>query len=249
MSGENTMDVEQEEVIIDTIAPIPFEELKKYFQNDNIKYIVDIEKSELEGQKLLTYLGNLDIPIDLSCSETKEGYDKLFKLASDYLHFDQLVNIQVLEDIALAALYMLKGLHDNGMSEFIEDNFDILKKWERRIDQLLVYNLHTCNNPQYKEWLNDLPVDEDDSRSGINFVSCMKHESLYHLLGEALDEHTMFNPTFFNEPIFKGNNLFYYWAHENNPVFLFQNAISTGQISGAEYARIVAETEDSFNTL
>ena len=70
MSGEVTMDSEQE-VIIETTAPIPFEELKKYFQNDKTRYIVDVENSELQGTKLLTYLGNLDIPIDIQCNNVR----------------------------------------------------------------------------------------------------------------------------------------------------------------------------------
>jgi hypothetical protein len=240
MSGEVTMDSEQE-VIIETTAPIPFEELKKYFQNDKTRYIVDVENSELQGTKLLTYLGNLDIPIDIQCNNNKE---LLMSLVKEYLHFDQIVSIPSLEDVTLGALYLLKGLDENGLNQFVEDNFEILQKWERRIDQLMVYNLHTIQHPEYNEWISELPVDEDDSREGINFISLMKYPALYGLIGEAKEENKLYNPTFFNESIFKGNNLFFYWAHEQNPIFLFWNAIVTGELSGKEYARIVATTDD-----
>lgn len=226
--------------IIETIAPIPFEELKKYFQNEQTQYIVDVEKSELQGTKLLTYLGNLDIPIDIRVTDKQALYD----LAKEYLHFDQMVNIQTLEDITLGALFLLKGMDENGLNDFVEENYEILRKWEKRIDQLLVYNLHTINHPEYAKWIEDLPVDEDDSREGINFVSLLKHRTTYALLGETKDDNAMYNPTFFNESIFKGNNLFFYWAHENNPLFLLWNAITTGELSGKEYARLVATTED-----
>lgn len=231
--------------VIETVAPIPFEELKKFFQDDNIKYVVDICKSELEGPKLLTYLGNLDIPVDITWDKNDEGNEKFFSLVKDYLHFDLMVSINALEEVTLAILYSLKGLDSCGLESFIEDNWDIIKKWERRIDQLLVYNMSTVDHSGYKEWIDELPVDNDDSREGINFVSLMKYPSLYGLLGEAKDEHTMNNPTFFNEPIFKGNNLFFYWAHEQNPLFLFQKAIVDGELSGEEYARIVAESDSS----
>ena len=236
-----TTDNEQvNEEIIHTSAPIPFDELKKYFQNDGVRYIVNVSTSELQGDKLLTYLGNLDIPIDIICDTDEE----LFTLAKNYLHFDLMVSIEALEDLTLGALFMLKGLENNGLESFVEDNFEILQKWERRIDQLLVYNLHTVNHTGYDDWISELPVDEDDSREGINFVSLMKHKACYILLQASKEENKMFNPTFFNEPVFKGNNLFVYWAHDQNPLFLLQNAICAGEISGAEYARITQSLDD-----
>lgn len=236
-----TIDNEQvNEEIIHTSAPIPFEELKKFFQNDGVRYIVNISTSELKGDKLLTYLGNLDIPIDITYDKEEE----LFELAKNYLHFDLMVSINTLEDLTLGALFCLKGLDNNGLEQFVEDNYEILQKWERRLDQLLVYNFHTVNHTGYDDWIAELPVDEDDSREGINFVSLMKHKACYVLLQGAKEENKMFNPTFFNEPVFKGNNLFVYWAHDQNPIFLLQNAISSGEISGAEYARITQAQDD-----
>ena len=45
----------------DTIAPIPIELLKEYFSDDTIIFNVDYANSILKGEKLITYLSNLDV--------------------------------------------------------------------------------------------------------------------------------------------------------------------------------------------
>ena len=52
-------------MIIETKAPIAIDELKKYFTDKDVSYLIDYEKSDLKGKKLLTYLSNLDIPADI----------------------------------------------------------------------------------------------------------------------------------------------------------------------------------------
>ncbi len=92
-------------------------------------------------------------------------------------------------------------------------------------------------------------VDEDQSLNGINFVSIMKYTPTYTLLGNAKPEHCVYNPTMFNDYLFKGNNLFHYWAHENNPVFLLQQNIMDGNLTGDEYAKIVEKHETELQSL
>ena len=71
-------------MIIETTAPIAIEDLKKHFEDKETSYLVDYEKSELKGEKLLTYLSNLDLPCDL-----KNITPDLLK---DYFHSTSLVN-------------------------------------------------------------------------------------------------------------------------------------------------------------
>ena len=53
-------------MIKDTVAPIPIEELKEYFNDDSIVFNINYANSTLKGNKLLTYISNLDIPVQLS---------------------------------------------------------------------------------------------------------------------------------------------------------------------------------------
>ena len=52
-------------MIIETKAPIAIDDLKKHFTDKDISFLIDYKKSDLKGEKLLTYLSNLDLPCDL----------------------------------------------------------------------------------------------------------------------------------------------------------------------------------------
>ena len=49
-------------MIIETKAPIAIDDLKKHFTDENVEFLIDYDKSDLKGEKLLTYLSNLDLP-------------------------------------------------------------------------------------------------------------------------------------------------------------------------------------------
>ena len=231
--------------VIETTAPIKFELLKQYFENEDTIYLIDLVESELKGDQLLTYISNLEMPIDIQHKNTPEYKAEMDSLFAAYLESDVLVSIRSMEEVAIGCLYTLKGLTAGTYETHVENHFESLQRWEKRIDQLLVYNMHCPNIPKYNEWIETLPVDEDQSLNGINFVSIMKYTPTYTLLGSVKQEHCMYNPTLFNEYIYKGNNLFHYWAHENNPVFLLQHNILEGNITGEEYRRIVIDTGKS----
>jgi hypothetical protein len=73
-------------MIIETKAPIPIEELKKHFTDKEVSYLLDYKTCELKGEKLLTYLSNLDLPCDLKNID----YD----LMKDYFHSTSIVNVK-----------------------------------------------------------------------------------------------------------------------------------------------------------
>ena len=79
--------------VITTTAPIAIENLKKYFADKETSYVIDYANSELKGEKLLVYLGNLDLPADIEF-ETKEDLEEMI-LA--YASSTFIVNIQSLE--------------------------------------------------------------------------------------------------------------------------------------------------------
>jgi hypothetical protein len=235
--------------VIETTAPIKFELLKQYFENEDTIYLIDLVESELKGDQLLTYISNLEMPIDIQHKDTPEYKAEMDSLFAAYLESDVLVGIRTMEEVAIGCLYTLKGMLDGIYENHVETHFDSLQLWEKRIDQLLVYNMHCANIPKFNEWIETLPVDEDQSLNGINFVSIMKYTPTYTLLGNAKPEHCVYNPTMFNDYLFKGNNLFHYWAHENNPVFLLQQNIMDGNLTGDEYAKIVEKHETELQSL
>lgn len=198
---------------IETVAPIAIEELKKYFEDKSTSFMIDYEASELKGAKLITYLGNLEIPCDV------KGYDEEF--IGEYLRSTMIVNIPSLERDVLALIMA----HKMGEEVPFQDE---IAAWEKKIDSLTLFNMYTLNDDNIKEWVKTHPEDDTKDLEGINFVSLLKNEETYALFELVKQENLTFFSSYFDEYMFKGNNLFSYWAHENNPLFLLTWGITSG---------------------
>ena len=69
--------------LIETVAPISIDNLKKYFTDKTTLFAINYKDSTLKGSKLLTYLSNLDIPCDIVFVNCEE--DDFYNLLKDYL--------------------------------------------------------------------------------------------------------------------------------------------------------------------
>jgi hypothetical protein len=207
--------------IINTTAPIALDDLKKYFENKETRFIIDYQNSELQGDKLLTYLGNLDLPCDVV------NFDQEF--VSAYLTTQMLVNIPSLETVVISMLGKLK------MGKEV-DNREELLSWERKIDSLTLYNMYSINSDEMKSWVKQFPEDDTKDLTGINFISLLKNEDFYLLFQKINTDNLTYFSSYFDEYMFKGNNLFYYWANENNPMFLLTWAIASDNVNKSQEA-------------
>lgn len=225
--------------IIETIAPISIENLKKYFTDKTIVYLVDYENSTLKGAKLLTYLSNLDLPCDIKLTNTEEDYS----LVKDYMTSPMLSNIRSLEFKVIEILMEYKGLLvDKTNQEFITDNQELLSKWASKLDSLTIYNMYMINSAEFKQFAESHPHDDTDDLVGVNFISLLKHPEFYSFYSKIPKENLKFYTKYFNEYMFKGKSLFSFWANENNPLFLLTYGISEGIVTGKEYVEAKKET-------
>jgi hypothetical protein len=227
--------------IIETIAPISIEELKKYFADKNNFYLIDYSKSKLKGKKLLTYLSNLEIPSDISfIGTTEEEFSEIFK---DYLNLQMICNVSSLEKFTIDILKEFKGLsNQNTFNRLIQDNTDILKEWVSKIDSLTLYNMYSIDNEEFKKFVESHTLDETNCLNGVNFVSLLKHEELYSLYEKIEQQDLKFYKKYFEDYMFKGKNLYSYWANENNPMFLLTFGIAGGLVTGDDYVSIKKQT-------
>lgn len=206
---------------ITTTAPIAIDDLKKYFANKDTFFVVDYAASELKGQKLLTYISNLDLPIDVI------NFDQEF--VKDYFHSSTIVNLVSLEYAAIGILFEHKGIVDtHNHTEFIAANQPILEGWQRKLDSLSLYNMYTINAPEFKDYVESFPQDDSSTLDGVNFVSLLKHEVFFEWFASVDEDALCFYTNYFENYMFKGKNLYSYWAHENNPMFLLTWGISSG---------------------
>ena len=214
--------------VINTIAPIAIEDLKKYFVDKSITYVIDYTNSKLKGTKLLTYISNLDIPCDIGFTNKHEQEE----LLKEYLNSSVLCSIPSLEILTINLLLEYKEIDIENNSilykNFIEDNLEIVRKWESKLDSLTLYNMYSVNSTEMQEFAKGFPEDDTEELTGINFLSLLKHEPFYIYYSKVKESNLKFYKKYFNEYMFKGKNLYSYWATENNPLFMITFGISEG---------------------
>ena len=98
-------------MIKDTVAPIPIEELKEYFNDDSIIFNIDYAKSSLKNDKLLTYISNLDVPVRLSGFDELQ-YEEKEEFILSYLNSKLIVNLEDIEELVLYILLVALGFQN-----------------------------------------------------------------------------------------------------------------------------------------
>lgn len=209
--------MEKPTVIVETVAPIPLDVLKRKFTED-IEFHIDYEGSKLKGKVLITYLSNLKI----KCRLILKDPEITLSLIEEYLSIPVLVDMPDLADHVMNLLLDYTGkpsLVKGDQSAFYNRNFEMLDKWVNRLYMMPLFALY-CMGEQYHEYVESFPKDEDDGIAGINFVNLLRHP-MFSLMLEGVEEQSYsWNPTFFKEYIFQGANLFHYFADKNNPLFM-----------------------------
>lgn len=226
--------------IVETTAPIKIEDLKKYFEDKTTFFFIDYAQSTLKGEKLLVYIGNLNIPCDIKVSCEEETIE----LLSAYLESSTLVNVPVLEHIVISLLLQRKEILEKINADMIAQFEPSLKRWTEKLESLSLYNMYIIQDEGIKQWVVEShEEDATDETKGINFVSLLKHEHFYSFF-ETFETQPKYYSTYFNKNMFKGNNLYSYWANENNPMFLLTFGIASGELDVEEYIKVVKESEE-----
>ena len=208
---------------IETIAPIPLDQLKEYFIDKDVVFLIKYQESTLKGEQLLTYLSNLEIPCNLLFKDLSELYEVL----ETYLTFDRLVNVPILKHFVINILLETRELVDPKHPDFISKNKELLDVWAQKLDSLTLYNFYTVQSEQLKEFVKSHGESEYDGNSGINFVQLLDEPLFYEFYRKVDRNNLKYFPSYFNNNMFNGKTLYEYWANENNPLFLVNLDILT----------------------
>lgn len=220
--------------ILNVSAPIAIEDLKKYFTDKSTFYNINYAESKLRGSKLITYLSNLDLPVDINLNVSVE---ESYELIKGYMSSPMLVNIASLEFAVISILEEAKDLNEYGHKTFIEQNQELINSWISRLDSLTLYNMFIINSDETKQFAKSFPLDDTQDITGINFISLLKHPEFYSLYCKIDQSKLKFYKNYFNEYMFKGKNMYSFWANENNPLFLLTFGISSGDIIPEQYVK------------
>ena len=232
---------------IKTTAPISLDNLKEYYKDKSTTYLVDYKNSTLQGQKFLTYLSNLDLACDI---EPMDIDDKFFDLLKTYIYSTSLVNIQFLELATIDMLLEFKGLiQGDRYKQFIDANREMILQWVGKLDSLLVYNTSTIKEADAKAELENFPKDDTDSIDGINWVSLLKNEEFYGFYSKIDPTALKYYTKYFNDYMFKGKNLYSFWANEHNPMFLLTWGIVSKNTTPEDFENALKQEQEQNATL
>lgn len=228
----------------DTVAPIPIELLKEYFSDDSIVFNIDYEGSLLKGDKLITYLSNLDVPCRIV------GFDKVSRedrmsLVKDYMNSKLIMYSIELEVCVLKILYEASkypffvsydGIEDildkEEIDAFCKENEEMIDKWLTMLASCSLYGIYSV------EALKESVIEEyepivDYDYCGVNFVQMFKHEIAQELM--TAEREVYYFEKQFNEPMFKGANMYSFWENEANTLAVIAWGISEGEIKYDEF--------------
>lgn len=209
---------------IETIAPIPLDQLKEYFVDKEVLFLIKYDESTLKEEQLLTYLSNLEIPSDILFREMNDLYDVL----EIYLQFDRMVDVPILKHFTIQILLEYRGLLEkNNHEKFIQKNLETLNIWAERLDSLTLFNFYIVESPQMKSFVKSHKESNREGNIGINFVQLLDDPLFYEFYRKVDKKNLKYFPTYFNDNIFNGKPLFEYWANQDNPLFMANLGILT----------------------
>jgi hypothetical protein len=214
--------------IRETIAPLPIDAIKEYFHDKEITFLVDYENSKISDKIFLTYVSNLDIPLDIKLSKSYPD-EKVFALLDAYMDVKSISNINSINMMMVHVLLRYIGvdtskalvntyLTDEQVDKFISTRSEKIERWSHFLDSTMLYLIYS-----YKE-LNDrikveesYPKIEDINYVGLNIVNLFSVPGFMTCYFGARPTPPM---SFFTEQftnyMFKGKNLFGYFNTEEN---------------------------------
>lgn len=210
--------------IIETVVPISIENLKIYFENKETLFKIDYDNSSIKGEKFLIYLSNLDLPCDIKFDKNKKEH---LILLVDYLKTKHIVSLPSLEKECLDVFLEMKQIENNDYESFIRENKEFLCETLKLIESLSIYNFYCIQSEKFKEFVESHAKKECDNL-GHNFVNLIKYDRFNLIFDNLNVQELYFYEDFFKNYMFKGKNLYYYWAIETNPMFLLSWGIANG---------------------
>ena len=89
------------------------------------------------------------------------------------------------------------------------------------------------NSDNFRDYAQSHTKDDTKDLEGVNFVSLLKHIRFFNYYKKINNDKLKFYTHYFNDYMFRGKNMFEYWANDKNPLFLLTWSIANDR--GKEY--------------
>lgn len=235
-------------------APLTMEQIKEFFLDKSLQFIVDYANSALKGKVFLTYISNLDLPAEVDLSNASK--EQKMELLKDYM---EVRNIN--ECKGLATLTALMLLHNRGvdvsnfkapltpeeMKEFHDTNAEMVKRWYEFLDSMIVFSMMSVQIVEKDESGNEVGIPafqeafpgifdnvatvDDALFIGSNVVNLFAVPMFLEMYFSVPTGEAKYFKQQFEEYMFKGKRLYHYYANENNTFFKFLVALVTNKVT------------------
>ena len=235
-----------------TKVPFSLEEMKEYFLDKNKFFIINYKDSELKGNRFLSYVGNLEIPFEIDYTGVSK--EEKFELIQEFLKSRNLIKLTSMALTMGEILLHYRGIHGlkltdkslltlDEMDELIKLNPEMIERWNLFMQSTNLFMLTTVKaiNDFYKFKDNHKEI-ADASFVGQNIIQLFSVPGFMEcFLSKPLDRELVYFKHQFEDYIYKGNNLYFYFkSPENTPYAIFE-AIAQGSMSVDQLATLKGE--------
>ena len=242
------MSVKEENIRIVKV-PLAVDQIKEFFVNKELLYLVNYKESDLGGAVFLTYLSNLDLPAEIffeGCSyEEKEEVLKIYAksrniIKSDSLRFNMANVILTSRGIDTQDIFLDPLFDKKEVKRFLSENKELVDIWNQFIESSSLYALNTVKeHVEVDSIKEEFEVIEDASIIGANVVNMFSIPSFMELfLSTGYKFELKYYKHQFEEYMFRGNNLFSFYMNEFNTPFLFHLSMFEDKIGLKELAML-----------
>jgi hypothetical protein len=212
-------------------VPLEINQIKEFFENKELFFVVDYGASKIKGSMFLTYLSNLELPSEINLA-TASKTDK-FDILKVFFETRNLCKSDVLTLTAAQVFVNNPLLSTEECQEFIEQNLELIKRWNTFIESCLVFLLVSYKdlNEAFK-FSEQFEKIEDPQYVGTNVVQLFSAPAfMEHFYSRPAMSQPYYFKAQFEEYMFKGKNLFDYFACPENTIFGIFSGILDGQVT------------------
>jgi len=234
-------------------APLEIAQIKEFFENKELLFEVNYANSKIKGNMFLTYLANLDLPYEIDFEGTSS--EEKFELIKHYMNTRIMNNSNslkyataqiILRSVGVEAEHVIQKRINFTIDEcdlFIEKHKEIVEKWKTFLASTMLFMLTSV--PAIEEeynFKNQFKVIDDPMYIGLNIVNFIEMPFFMEAFYSAkCDTEVYYFKTQFEEYIFKGKNLFYYFANPDNMLFHVFNSLLSGKIEFGELKQLFSK--------